>query len=315
MGAVMQGEGTPRAGRMLPMPDVHARTGRAAGRLRSGERGRGQLEAAEARRARRRRAVQAARATGILAAMSHPLLRAKGLQKRYGAKLALAGVSFEVAPGEVVGFLGANGAGKTTTLRILAGTLVPDAGEVEIDGLDAAREPLAARARLGYLPEHDGLFEGMRVDELLRFHGASRGLRGAGLAARIDELVARLDLRAVLAARVHECSLGYRRRVALAAALVHDPVVALFDEPTHGLDPLQIRAFRALLRQLSPGRAIVFSTHVLQEVEASCSRVVLVDEGRIALDAPLATLQAEAKAAGASLEDLVVERASARARA
>jgi ABC-2 type transport system ATP-binding protein len=256
--------------------------------------------------------VQRARDTGILACMSQPLLRARDLHKRYGAKHALVGVSIEVSPGEVVGFLGANGAGKTTTLRILAGTLEADAGRVEIDGIDAARAPLAARERIGYLPEHDGLFEGMRVDELLRFHGASRGLRGAALATRVDELVARLHLRAVLGSRVQACSLGYRRRVALAATLVGDPAVLLFDEPTHGLDPLQIRAFRALLRDVSPGRAIVFSTHVLQEVEHSCSRVVLVDEGRIVLDAPLAALQAQAAAAGGSLEDFVVERTLAR---
>ena len=259
--------------------------------------------------------MQAPLFTGILADMPNPLLRAHGLHKRYGAKLALAGVSFDVAPGEVVGFLGANGAGKTTTLRILAGTLAADAGAVEIDCIDPGRDPLAARARVGYLPEHDGLFEGMQVEDLLRFHGASRGLAGQALATRVAELVARLDLHAVLAARVHECSLGYRRRVALAAALVNDPAVLLFDEPTHGLDPLQIRAFRALLRDLSAGRAILFSTHVLQEVEASCNRVVLIDEGRIVLDAPLAVLQAQAKAAGSSIEDLVVERTLARTRA
>jgi ABC-2 type transport system ATP-binding protein len=247
--------------------------------------------------------------------MSLRLLQAQGLEKRYGGKTALAGVSVEVRAGEVVGFLGANGAGKTTTLRILAGTLVPDAGRVEIDGIDAAREPLAARARIGYLPEHDGLFDGMLVADLLRFHGASRGLRGDALDTRVAELARRLDLHAVLDSRAHACSLGYRRRVALAAALVHDPLVVLLDEPTHGLDPLQIRAFRGLLRELSPGRAIVFSTHVLQEVEANCSRVVVLDEGRIVLDSSLAELRAQAATAGASLEDLVVERTLARTRA
>lgn len=239
--------------------------------------------------------------------MTSPGIEVEGLRHSYDGRLAVDGVSFRIETGEIVGFLGANGAGKSTTLRAVAGTMAPDAGRIRVAGLEARTHSLEARAQVGYLPEHDGLWDGMRVAELLRFHGEVRGLAGAALDERLAFLEGRLELSPVLARRVRECSLGYRRRVALAAALVHDPAVLLLDEPTHGLDPLQTRAFRTLLKDLAPRKAILFSTHVLQEVEAVCTRVLVLQAGKLVLDARLDELRERARAAGANLEDLVVD--------
>lgn len=245
--------------------------------------------------------------------MTSPGIEVEGLRHAYDGRLAVDGVSFAIAAGEIVGFLGANGAGKSTTLRAVAGTLEPDEGRIRVAGVDARTHGLEARMQVGYLPEHDGLWDGMRVGELLRFHGEVRGLAAAALDERIAWLERRLELAAVMTRRVRECSLGYRRRTALAASLVHDPRVLLLDEPTHGLDPLQTRAFRALLAELAPAKAILFSTHVLQEVESLCTRVLVLQAGRLVLDTPLDGLRARARARDASIEDLVVEASQAAA--
>jgi ABC-2 type transport system ATP-binding protein len=242
--------------------------------------------------------------------MTNTGIAVEGLRHSYGGRPAVDGLSFTVQKGEIVGFLGANGAGKTTTLRAIAGTLEPDAGRIQVAGVDTRRDPLAARTKTGYLAEHDGLWDGMSAHAVLCFHGAVRGLEGAALEQRLAWLTQRLELEPVLGKRVRECSLGFRRRIALAAALVHDPEVVLLDEPTHGLDPLQTRAFRRLLLEIAPDKAVLFSTHVLQEVEAVCTRVLVLQAGHLVLDAHLADLRLQAHAQRCTLEDLVVTAAA-----
>lgn len=235
------------------------------------------------------------------------MIRAEGVAKRLGPVLAVDSVSLRVAPGEIVGLLGPNGAGKSTLLRMLATYLAPDAGTIEILGHDTVREPLAVRRAIGYLPEHNALFESMRVEELLEFVGKVRGLSGADLAAARARVVERCGLQEIAGKRVRECSKGFRQRLGLAAALIHDPPVLLLDEPTHGLDPLQVAAFRDLVLELREGRAIVFSSHVLAEVASVSTRIVAMHGGRIVLDRGAEELTAAARTQGRTLEDLVLD--------
>jgi ABC-2 type transport system ATP-binding protein len=215
------------------------------------------------------------------------MLRVHDVTHRYGATVALADVRFDVAAGEIVGVLGPNGAGKTTLFKLLSTYLEPQQGSLEIAGFDTRRAPLEVRARLGYLPEHNPLFDGMRVDRFLAFVGRAHGLAGAELAQRRAWVVGRCDLASVLTRSIRTCSKGFRQRIGLAAALIHDPPVLVLDEPTHGLDPLQVAAFRAFLHELRPGRAIVFSSHIVAEVAAISDRVLLLSEGRLILERSL----------------------------
>ena len=240
------------------------------------------------------------------------MIRAEGLTKRLGSVLAVDSVSLRVEPGEIVGLLGPNGAGKSTFVRLLATYLAPDAGTIEIAGHDALRDPLAVRRVLGYLPEHNPLFESMKAGELLDFFGRVRGLEGAELAARRDVVVQRCGIGDVLSKRVRECSKGYRQRLGLAAATIHDPPVLLLDEPTHGLDPLQVEAFGGFLRELREGRTIVFSSHVLAEVASISTRIVAMLGGRVVLDEPIAELTRRARTEKRSIEDLVLDAVRAR---
>ena len=239
--------------------------------------------------------------------MTAPLIRVEGLTRRYGDQLAVDGVSFDVAPGEIVGFLGPNGAGKSTVLRMLSTYLPPTSGALEVAGFDVVREPLAVRRSIGCLTEHNALFDGMRVAAFLDFVGGVHGLVGARLAERREWVVQRTELASVMKKRVAECSKGFRQRVGLAAALIHDPSVLLLDEPTHGLDPLQVVAFRDFVRELAPGRAILFSSHILAEVAEIATRLLVIQGGRICLDAPLAELQERSRQTDSSLEDLVLD--------
>ncbi|MEY2786787.1 MAG: hypothetical protein RL277_2999 [Planctomycetota bacterium] len=234
------------------------------------------------------------------------MIRVEGVHKSYAGTHAVAGVSFTIQPGEIVGFLGPNGAGKSTLLRMLSTYLEPDAGRIEIAGIDTVRDPLGARARLGYLPEHNPLFEGMRVRECLEFLAHMRGLNREEREQRLGLAAEQLGLAAVLQKRVRECSKGYRQRIGLAGALLGDPAVLLLDEPTHGLDPLQVLALREFLHGISPGRAILFSSHILAEVAAISSRVLLLHQGRLLLDEPTATLEQRARAEGINLEQHIV---------
>ncbi len=241
--------------------------------------------------------------------MSAARIRVANVTRRYGDHLAVDGVSFEVEAGEIVGFLGPNGAGKSTVLRMLSTYLPPTSGALEVAGHDVEREPLAVRRAMGCLTEHNALFDGMRVRAFLDFVGGVHGLRGARLAERRAWVVDRTELAPVMKKRISECSKGFRQRVGLAAALIHDPSVLLLDEPTHGLDPLQVVAFRDFVRELSPGRAILFSSHILAEVAEIATRLLVIQGGRIRLDAPIAELEARAAQQGGTLESIVLDAA------
>ncbi len=234
------------------------------------------------------------------------MIRVDEVTKRYGEHLAVDRVSFAVEPGEVVGFLGPNGAGKSTILRMLATSLAPTSGRVTVAGFDVTKEPLEARSRCGYLPEHNPLFDSMRVTEWLDFAAAVHGIEGAQRKSRREFVIDRCGLAEVLTRPIRTCSKGFRQRIGLAAAILHDPPVLLLDEPTHGLDPLQVVAFRDLVRELRPGRAILLSSHVLAEVAESSDRLLAIQRGRIVLDRTLGDLRERATRDGGSIEAQVL---------
>ncbi|MCO5171127.1 MAG: ABC transporter ATP-binding protein [Planctomycetes bacterium] len=209
------------------------------------------------------------------------MITASGLSKFYGAFAAVSDVSFEVRRGQVVAFLGQNGAGKSTTMRMLTGMLAPDRGEARIAGLSVITDRLAVARRLGYLPENGPLYDEMTPGELLRFLGEARGLAPDRLEQRVAAVRDQLDLGAVMGKAIHKLSRGYRQRVGLAQALLHEPDVLILDEPTTGLDPNQIRDVRKTIRELGRTKAVLLSTHILQEVEAIADRIVFINDGRI----------------------------------
>ncbi|MGR8921470.1 MAG: ABC transporter ATP-binding protein [Gammaproteobacteria bacterium] len=215
------------------------------------------------------------------------LLAARGLRRAYGRITALSGVDVEIRRGEVLGFLGLNGAGKSTTMQILAGALAADAGTVTIAGHDLRRKPGAARAALGYLPQTPPLYDDMLVDEYLGFCAAIRGVARGARAGAVAAARGRCGLGDVGARLLRHLSQGYRQRVGIAQAIVHDPAVLILDEPTTGLDPAQIRDVRRLIAELAAGHAVMLSTHVLPEVRALASRVMILHEGRIVHDGPV----------------------------
>jgi len=219
-----------------------------------------------------------------------PVLCARGLVKRFGAVLAVDGVSFRVDRGELVGFLGPNGAGKSTTMRMLTGSLVPDEGEALVLGRHATGRDLAARRAVGYLPESTPLYREMRVDRYLEFVGRLHGLSGAARRAAFERVVAATDLGGYTARRIHTLSKGYKQRVGLAQALLTDPEALVLDEPTSGLDPAEIVRIRDLVVRLAREKTILLSTHVLPEVEEVCRRVVILAGGRVVADGGLLEL-------------------------
>jgi ABC-2 type transport system ATP-binding protein len=198
-----------------------------------------------------------------------------------GGVTALDAVSFEARPGQVLGFLGPNGAGKTTAMRICTGYLAPTSGRVTVGDIDVATDPLAARARLGYLPESVPLYPDMRVDEYLAYRAALKGVPAKSRRARIDEAIAAVAIAPERRRIIGQLSKGYRQRVGLADALLHAPDVLILDEPTDGLDPNQRRDILDLIARLGQDRAVILSTHILPEVESVCARVVILDRGRI----------------------------------
>lgn len=209
------------------------------------------------------------------------------LSKSYGRHLAVDKISFEVAQGEIVGFLGPNGAGKTTTLRMLTGFLPPSSGAARIAGHDIFRESIEVRKRIGYMPENVPLYTEMRVKEYLKFRGALRGLTGSRLRQRLGDVLDICGLADVRRKMIKTLSKGYRQRVGLADALIHEPDLLILDEPTNGLDPNQIRSIRRLIRELGEKHTILLSTHILSEVEMTCNKVVIIDGGRVkAADTP-----------------------------
>ena len=217
------------------------------------------------------------------------MIKTEHLTKRYESLVAVNDVSFRVGPGEVLGFLGPNGAGKTTTMRMLAGFITPTAGTASICGHDITTEPLAAKASLGYLPEGAPTYGEMSVRRFLEFIADLRRLEGDRRRARLSYVIERLQLAAVLEQSIETLSKGFRRRVGLAQAIVHDPPVLILDEPTDGLDPNQKHEVRTLINEMARDKIIIISTHILEEVDAVCTRAIIIARGRIvADDTPLA---------------------------
>lgn len=223
--------------------------------------------------------------------MNDPVLSTQGLSHAFAGRPALEDLSFSLRRGEILGLLGQNGAGKSTTLALIAGLLPLQAGRVLIQGLDRAREPLAANAALGFLPEPPPLHEDSRVDDFLHFAAALHGLAGARARQAVARELERLDLGGLRRRLIGQLSKGQRQRVGLAACLVHSPALVLLDEPSTGLDPLQQAQFRQLLRRLAEDAAVLLSSHQLDEVAACCERVLILHQGRLRADLPLAELR------------------------
>lgn len=211
----------------------------------------------------------------------HPVIQVEQLVKRYGERTAVSGISFQIEPGEVVGFLGPNGAGKSTTLRMLTGYLPPTAGTIRIGGVDAINDPIAARRQIGYLPESVPLYREMRVEEYLRYRARLKGVARSAVSKRVDESLQLASVTDVRKRIIGQLSKGYRSRVGLADALVADPPLLVLDEPTAGLDPNQIRQVRDLIRSMAGKKTVILSTHILPEVESSCGRVLIINQGQI----------------------------------
>lgn len=212
------------------------------------------------------------------------MIEARNLSMHFGGRLVVDGISFTVEPGTVAGFLGPNGAGKTTTMRLLTGFLRPVSGTALICGHDIGRAPRAAQACFGYLPESATGFPNLTVREFLTYCGEARGVRGGALKAAIDRVCGRIELGPALETRMKELSKGWRQRAWLAQAILHDPPVLIMDEPTDGLDPNQKMQVRHLIREVAPEKAILLSTHILEEAEEVCNRAIIIAGGRIVAD-------------------------------
>lgn len=209
------------------------------------------------------------------------MINVSGVTKKYAAQLAVDNISFEVARGELVGFLGPNGAGKTTTMRMLTGYLPMNSGTIEVAGYDVSKDPLEVRKRVGYLPENCPLYPEMRVDEYLRFRAELKGVSPSARKAKLNTVKEQCGLTEVGKRVIGQLSKGFRQRVGLADSLIHDPELLVLDEPTVGLDPFQIRQVRELITKLAKEHTILLSTHILQEVEAICERILIINEGQI----------------------------------
>ena len=227
------------------------------------------------------------------------MIRIENLTKEFGAKRAVDSLSFTVERGEVVGFLGPNGAGKSTTMRMITGFIPPTSGRVLVGDHDVVQDPIAAKRLIGYLPENAASYPDMTVLGFLNFAAALRGLTGDAKKKAVHRAVEMCSLDRVLYQSIDTLSKGYRHRTCLAQALVHDPAVLVLDEPTDGLDPNQKHEVRKLIRELGRTKAVVFSTHILEEVDAACSRAIIIDRGRIVANGNPEELRALAPNAGA----------------
>lgn len=209
------------------------------------------------------------------------MLEVRNLKKNYGRIKAVDDVSFSVTKGEVLGFLGPNGAGKTTTMRMITGFMPPTAGSAEICGHNIIKEPVAAKQQIGYLPENAPSYESMTVSGFLHFIAELRGYRGEKKNERVKQNIERCQLKSVETQTIGTLSKGYRQRVCFAQAILHDPPVLIMDEPTDGLDPNQKYVVREMIKSMAGEKAIIISTHILEEVEAVCSRVIIISKGKI----------------------------------
>ncbi|WP_258105804.1 gliding motility-associated ABC transporter ATP-binding subunit GldA [Marinoscillum sp. MHG1-6] len=213
------------------------------------------------------------------------------LTKIYGEQRAVDAISFEAPKGKVTGFLGPNGAGKSTTMKMAVGYVVPTSGSITLDGVSVTEDPLEVKKMTGYLPEHNPLYLDMYVREFLRFIGSAYGLKGSTLKHRVEEMIETVGLNREKKKKIGALSKGYRQRVGLAQALIHNPSVLILDEPTTGLDPNQILEIREVIKNISQDKTVILSTHIMQEVEAICDKVVIIDKGQIVADDQLTVLK------------------------
>jgi ABC-2 type transport system ATP-binding protein len=223
------------------------------------------------------------------------MIEVKNLTKRFGQKTAVDNISFTVKKGEVLGFLGPNGAGKSTTMRMITGYLPPTEGQISVDGADVVNEPIVAKARIGYLPEAAPLYSDMTVSTFLSFIAELRGKGKADVERALDTCF----LDPVRDQNIDTLSKGYRHRTCLAQSILHDPDILILDEPTDGLDPNQKQEVRSLIKRMGEGKVIIFSTHILEEVEAACTRAIIIDQGSVVADGTPDELKARASGAGA----------------
>ena len=231
------------------------------------------------------------------------MIEVNGLVKDYGALRAVNGVTFKVQRGDILGFLGPNGAGKSTTMKMITGFLRPTAGTARVNGRDTAAEPVAVKRQVGYLPENAPAYPEMTVGEFLDFVAAARGFRPAATRrAPIERVVELCHLGSVRRQSIETLSKGYKQRVGLAQALLHDPPVLVLDEPTDGLDPNQKHEVRTLIRQMAPAKTVILSTHILEEVEAICTRIIIISRGQVVVDDTPDGLRA--KHGGARLDEI-----------
>ena len=228
------------------------------------------------------------------------MLEVRNLTKRYGDITAVRDISFTAAQGQILGFLGPNGAGKTTTMRILTGFLPATSGTAKVAGFDVFSESAEVRRRIGYLPESPPLYTEMTAEAYLRFVARIKGMARNTIEDAIDRVIQTCGLESVRRRLLGQLSKGFRQRAGLAQALIHDPPVLVLDEPTIGLDPIQIREIRALIQKLAGKRTIILSTHILPEVSQICEKVVIINEGQVVLEQDMATL----KSSGGTLEDV-----------
>ena len=231
------------------------------------------------------------------------MIEVKGLVKTYGNKRAVDGITFTVKRGEILGFLGPNGAGKSTTMKMITGFIRPDSGTATVGGIDVAVDPVGVKRQLGYLPESAPAYPEMTVEEFLRFIAEIRGFRATGeKRARVEHVLGLTHLTSVRTQTIETLSKGYKQRVGFAQALIHNPPALVLDEPTDGLDPNQKNEVRTLIRSMAAEKAVILSTHILEEVEAICTRVIIIASGRIVADETPSALRA--RQPGARLDEI-----------